>query len=170
MRPWLPTTQEARVATVVCTLTLAAALIVLVARTTARGRIDPIAACTLAATAFIVTNKIYSPQYDLWLVPFFVMLPVRTKLVVHFYVSSTPCGSSPRRRRTSWPVRDGSTSWASVSPTGSSSSRCWREFWTVESPRAIDLELWAAEVDDVASQGREHESVAVATTTEVSDQ
>jgi hypothetical protein len=62
---------------------------ILITLATMRGRINPIAACALATIAFILTNKIYSPQYDLWLVPFFVMLPVRTKLVVHFYVAST---------------------------------------------------------------------------------
>ena len=56
---------------------------------TVRQRINPIAACGLATIAFMLTNKIYSPQYDLWLVPFLVMLPVRTRLVAHFYVSST---------------------------------------------------------------------------------
>jgi hypothetical protein len=54
----------------------------------AKNHLSPIAACALAIIAFVATNKIYSPQYDLWLVPFLVMLPVRTKLVVHFYVSS----------------------------------------------------------------------------------
>jgi uncharacterized membrane protein len=88
MNTWLPVEQEAHVTTIVATLTLTIALVALVAQT-ARGRLVPVAACALAATAFIVTNKIYSPQYDLWLVPFLVMLPVRTKLVVHFYVSSS---------------------------------------------------------------------------------
>jgi hypothetical protein len=55
---------------------------------TARARLSPVAACALATIAFIVANKVYSPQYDLWLVPFLVMLPVRSKLVAHFYVSS----------------------------------------------------------------------------------
>jgi hypothetical protein len=87
MNTWLPAEQEAHVTTIVATLTLTIALIALVAQT-ARGRLSPLAACALATIAFILTNKIYSPQYDLWLVPFLVMLPVRTKLVVHFYVSS----------------------------------------------------------------------------------
>ncbi len=87
MNTWLPAEQEAHVTTIVATLTLTIALIALVAQT-ARGKLSPLAGCALATIAFILTNKIYSPQYDLWLVPFLVMLPVRTKLVVHFYVSS----------------------------------------------------------------------------------
>ena len=82
-------TEERMVAivNVVLPLLFAIALVVLLVWT-ARGRLSPIAACGLATIAFILTNKVYSPQYDLWLVPFLVMLPVRTKLVVHFYVSS----------------------------------------------------------------------------------
>jgi hypothetical protein len=87
MHPWLAHEREARVTTIIATLTLLVAVVTLVAQT-ARGRIAPMAACALATTAFMVTNKIYSPQYDLWLLPFLVMLPVRTKLVVHFYASS----------------------------------------------------------------------------------
>ena len=87
MSRWLPAGQEARVTTILATLTLTIALVALIAQT-ARGRLVPVAACALATTAFIVTNKIYSPQYDLWLVPFLAMLPVRTKLVVHLYASS----------------------------------------------------------------------------------
>jgi hypothetical protein len=87
MNPWLPHVQEAHASTIIATVSLAVALVVLVAFT-ARRRLSPLAACALVTMAFMVTNKIYSPQYDLWLVPFFVMLPVRTKLVVHFYISS----------------------------------------------------------------------------------
>jgi uncharacterized membrane protein len=53
-----------------------------------RGRISPFGACALATIACLITSKVYSPQYDLWIVPFFVLLPVRTKLVVNFYVAS----------------------------------------------------------------------------------
>ncbi len=42
----------------------------------------------LATIACLVTSKIYSPQYDLWIVPFFVLLPIRTKLVANFYAAS----------------------------------------------------------------------------------
>lgn len=87
MNPWL-----SRAHIVTASNAIAASVLVLVAVltvATARGRLTPVAACGLATIAFIVTNKIWSPQYDLWIVPFLVMVPVRTKYVVHFYLSST---------------------------------------------------------------------------------
>jgi uncharacterized membrane protein len=87
MHQWLTQHTVIRVINIAIPILLGAAL-ALVLWQTARGRIPPIAACAIATIAFVLTNKIYSPQYDLWLVPFFVMVPVRTKFVVHFYVSS----------------------------------------------------------------------------------
>lgn len=87
MHPWLPVGRLADVGTVIAAVLVVTALVELVLRT-AKGRLDPLCACGLATIAFILANKVYSPQYDLWLVPFLVMLPVRTKLVVHFYASS----------------------------------------------------------------------------------
>jgi hypothetical protein len=87
MHPWVPRRHLAVIGTVITAVVVIGALAVLVAGA-ARARLTPIAACALATIAFIVANKVYSPQYDLWLVPFLVMLPVRTKLVVHFYASS----------------------------------------------------------------------------------
>lgn len=40
--------------------------------------------CFLATLLFLVTNKIFSPQYILWLLPFFVLLPVARRR--QFYV------------------------------------------------------------------------------------
>jgi hypothetical protein len=85
--PWIRRDLMVDIATIVPAVLVGAALVAL-AWQVGRGRLGPIAACALATIVFIVTNKIYSPQYDLWLVPFLVMLPVRTKLVVHFYVAS----------------------------------------------------------------------------------
>jgi hypothetical protein len=65
------------------------ASVVAIAAATARGHLTPVAACGLATIAFIVSNKIYSPQYDLWIVPFLVMVPVRGRVIAHFYLSST---------------------------------------------------------------------------------
>jgi hypothetical protein len=87
MQPWFTEHRMVAVVNVLSALLLAAAFIVIVLQT-GRARLTAVAGCALATIAFIVTNKIYSPQYDLWVVPFLVMLPVRTKLVVHFYVSS----------------------------------------------------------------------------------
>jgi len=73
--------------TIVPSVLLVAALVALTVFA-GRGRITPFGACALATIAFLVTSKVYSPQYDLWIVPFFVLLPVRTKHVVNFYVAS----------------------------------------------------------------------------------
>jgi hypothetical protein len=87
MNPWIARDRLADVGTVITVTFVAVAIAVLVVQT-ARARLAPLVACALATIAFIVANKVYSPQYDLWLVPFLVMIPVRTKLVVHFYASS----------------------------------------------------------------------------------
>ena len=73
--------------TIVPSIMLIAALAALTVYV-ARGRISPFGACALVTIVCLITSKVYSPQYDLWIVPFFVLLPVRTKLVVNFYVAS----------------------------------------------------------------------------------
>jgi hypothetical protein len=87
MHPWVPAEHLAEIGTLITAVLVIGSLIALVTQT-ARARLSPLAACALATIAFILANKVYSPQYDLWLVPFLVMVPVRTKLVVHFYTSS----------------------------------------------------------------------------------
>ena len=88
MHQWLAEDRMVNIVNVLSPL-LCGLLFIVILLATVRQRINPIAACGLATIAFMLTNKIYSPQYDLWLVPFLVMLPVRTRLVAHFYVSST---------------------------------------------------------------------------------
>ena len=87
MHAWVPREHLADVGTVIAAVLVVAALVVLVLLT-ARARLHPLCACALATVAFIVADKVYSPQYDLWLVPFLVMIPVRFKLVANFYASS----------------------------------------------------------------------------------
>ena len=41
-----------------------------------RRNLDAIAIGAAATAAFVLANKVYSPNYDIWLVPFFVLLPV----------------------------------------------------------------------------------------------
>ncbi|MDQ1533002.1 MAG: hypothetical protein QOF28_763 [Actinomycetota bacterium] len=72
----------------VITTGLTAIAVVALATLVARGRLEALPACALVTIAFIVANKVYSPQYDLWVVPFLVMLPVRRRVVGHFFVSS----------------------------------------------------------------------------------
>lgn len=87
MTVWVPRDHLADIGTIITATVVVAAFMALVVLT-ARARLQPLCACALATIAFIVANKVYSPQYDLWLVPFLVMIPVRFKLVVHFYASS----------------------------------------------------------------------------------
>ncbi|MGZ6974285.1 MAG: glycosyltransferase 87 family protein [Acidimicrobiia bacterium] len=50
----------------------------------ARRPCDPLAVAAVAVTIFVLTNKVYSPTYDFWLVPFFVLLPIRRSVWVAF--------------------------------------------------------------------------------------
>jgi hypothetical protein len=88
MHPWLSHARLVDLSNVI-TSALVIAAVVAIAYATARRRLTPVAACGLATIAFILSNKIYSPQYDLWVLPFLVMVPVRGRIVAHFYVSST---------------------------------------------------------------------------------
>ena len=44
--------------------------------TTVRRHLAPVAAAAAAVTIFVLGNKVYSPTYDVWLVMFFVLLPI----------------------------------------------------------------------------------------------
>ncbi len=85
MRPWGGDVVGAANVGAVC---ITVAVLVLLVVCFAQRQLDPIAACGVAAIAFVLANKVYSPQYDLWIVPFLVMIPVRTRIVVHFYAAS----------------------------------------------------------------------------------
>jgi len=86
-QPWFSGDGVVHFVTIMPSIILVVALGVLTV-SAGRGRISPFGACALATIACLVTSKIYSPQYDLWIVPFFVLLPVRTKFVVNFYAAS----------------------------------------------------------------------------------
>ena len=49
-----------------------------------RHDIDHFAAAAAAVAIFIVSNKVYSPTYDVWLVAFFVMVPFSRRLWLTF--------------------------------------------------------------------------------------
>ncbi|MDQ1383098.1 MAG: hypothetical protein QOG65_477 [Actinomycetota bacterium] len=87
LRTWLHEDVLVHVVTMLSVVIMGAAMLALVIAV-ARVRISPVAACALATIVCLASSKIYSPQYDLWIVPFFVLLPVRRKLVGHFYVAS----------------------------------------------------------------------------------
>ncbi len=88
MHPWLPHHTLVDLSNGISS-TLVVAAVGVIAYATARRRLTPTAACGLATIAFILSNKIYSPQYDIWVLPFLVMVPVRGRVVAHFYVAST---------------------------------------------------------------------------------
>jgi uncharacterized membrane protein len=51
-----------------------------------RHRLDAIAIGAAVTAAFLLSNKIYSPNYDLWVVPFFVLLPIARRVWVAFCI------------------------------------------------------------------------------------
>jgi uncharacterized membrane protein len=50
----------------------------------ARRPLPPVAAAAAAVAIFVLCNKVYSPTYDVWLVAFFVLLPIGRRLWVTF--------------------------------------------------------------------------------------
>jgi uncharacterized membrane protein len=76
-------TAGARVANLVALAALVAALGWLVVVTISR-RLGPFHAAAAAIALFVLCNKVYSPTYDLWLVIFFVMLPLSRRLWLTF--------------------------------------------------------------------------------------
>ena len=52
--------------------------------TSLRHDIDQFAAAAAAVAIFILSNKVYSPTYDVWLVAFFVMVPFSRRLWLTF--------------------------------------------------------------------------------------
>jgi uncharacterized membrane protein len=58
------------------------------ARRTWRRPLDPLALGTAATVVFLLTNKVYSPQYDLWILPSFALLPLPGRLLVAFSAAS----------------------------------------------------------------------------------
>jgi putative flippase GtrA len=75
----------AHLANVVSMVALAIGMLALVA-VTVRRRLDPVAAAGAAVAVFLLTNKVYSPTYDLWLVAFFVLLPITRRVWLTFCV------------------------------------------------------------------------------------
>ncbi len=50
----------------------------------AQKQIEPVAVAAAAVTLFLLCNKVYSPTYDVWLVLFFVLLPLARRLWLSF--------------------------------------------------------------------------------------
>ena len=51
---------------------------------TVRKQMEPVAVAAAAVTLFVLCNKVYSPTYDVWLVLFFVLLPLSRRLWLSF--------------------------------------------------------------------------------------
>ncbi len=49
-----------------------------------RRELTPVAIAAAGVAIFLLANKVYSPTYDVWLVPFFVLLPLRRRLWLAF--------------------------------------------------------------------------------------
>ncbi len=75
----------AHIANAAALLTLGAGLAWLTV-VTVRRHLHAIPAAAAAVTLFVVTGKVYSPTYDLWLVVFFVLLPVSRRVWSTFVV------------------------------------------------------------------------------------
>jgi uncharacterized membrane protein len=74
---------SAHFANVASLVALVAALTWLAVMTT-RRKLAPFAAASAAVAILLLSNKVYSPTYDLWLVAFFVLLPIRRQVWVAF--------------------------------------------------------------------------------------
>jgi hypothetical protein len=73
LHPWTDHTTIRSIANTGTTITLVVGMAI-VTWLAWRGRLGPVGASAAATAVFMLTNKIYSPQYDLWLLPVFVML------------------------------------------------------------------------------------------------
>jgi uncharacterized membrane protein len=76
-------TAGAQLANVVALVALGAGMTWLTLRAR-RGSVGPEALAAAAVAIFLVSNKVYSPTYDLWLVPFFVLLPLSRRMWLAF--------------------------------------------------------------------------------------
>jgi len=83
LQPWLHGTAFSVVTSVGSPLVLALGLGIALRRLWLR-RLGPMAAAAFVTGVFLLANKVYSPQYDLWLVPFLVLLAVPWKNVAWF--------------------------------------------------------------------------------------
>lgn len=75
------------VANVLAFIALVGAL-VLISVLAVRRRLDAMAIGAAVVGAFLLSNKVYSPNYDLWLVPFFVVLPIPRRVWLAFAASA----------------------------------------------------------------------------------
>jgi hypothetical protein len=66
------------------------AILVVISLLAVRRRLDAVAVGAAVVGAFLLCNKVYSPNYDLWLLPFFALLPVSRRVFMGYVASA--CG------------------------------------------------------------------------------
>jgi hypothetical protein len=77
---------SARVANLLALVGLAACLVTISALAVRRD-LDAYAIGAAVVGAFILTNKVLSPNYDLWIVPFFVLLPLARRTWLGYWLA-----------------------------------------------------------------------------------
>lgn len=75
LEPWVSRADLPAIGTVI-TVVVTASVLAWCTVACLRRRLDPIPACAVVLIGFLLANKVYSPQYDLWLLPFFALLPL----------------------------------------------------------------------------------------------
>ncbi len=75
MEPWVARVDLPAIGTVI-TVVVTAGVLAWCTVACLRRRLDPIPACAVVLIGFLLANKVYSPQYDLWLLPFFALVPL----------------------------------------------------------------------------------------------
>ncbi|HEX7521612.1 MAG TPA: glycosyltransferase 87 family protein [Acidimicrobiia bacterium] len=75
MEPWVARADLPTIGTVI-TVVVTAGVLAWCTVACLRRRLDPMPACAVVLIGFLLANKVYSPQYDLWLLPFFALVPL----------------------------------------------------------------------------------------------
>jgi len=93
LRPFVDTGSESvqhgmMLASTVCTaLGILAVIAVAVRSGLRRSHVSWLALCAVLLCIYLLFNKVHSPQYILWLLPFFVLLDIRIRWVLAYYVA-----------------------------------------------------------------------------------
>lgn len=86
VRPWLGYPLRGTIVDVGALLALALGTLFVLHRVWRRA-LAPIPAAAVMTAVFVLANKVYSPQYDLWLVPFFVLVATPRARILWFFAT-----------------------------------------------------------------------------------
>jgi uncharacterized membrane protein len=64
------------------------AFLVVISLLAVRRHLDAVAIGAAVVGAFLLCNKVYSPNYDLWLLPYFALLPISRRVFVGYVASA----------------------------------------------------------------------------------